>query len=719
MQKYNYLACCILAATMHTLPVQAEETQPCDDTQKTCEQPIITLDTVTVTATRTETDTAKYAGQIGILTKDDLAPSANVVDALATIPGVYIGSDMGRNIGSQYSIRGFGYGSESRVIIRQNGVPQSPSLFSNQISSFRTDSDLLKRVEVVKGASSILYGSGAIGGIIDMHTMNAKDKLNDGEQFGAFVGGRAESNNMHSVRGGIYGQAKSIPVDFMLYSKKASYGDVELAGNGSANYQETENDEDIQTSYLNVGWDINDEQHIRFSLFDFDEDVLAAWQSLYHPNIPVVGEEARYTGSLTQTDYTLDYGYKSSSNTLLDLSIKAYSTEADYTRDWDYVDDNKERRVGYYSTNEERWGVNVKNVATFNTGTIQHILLTGAEFKHREENAVATENGSYDDYGFLPNDYDDWGFYIQDIMEIGKLELTLAGRYDMFDRSVNKPNKPKYDDNNFSPRVAVSYELIDGLNLLLGYSESFRAPTPKETSSQGALNPFYYYLSNPNLRAETAKEWEGGFAFDRTNLFQANDQLSIKATYFDGNIEDMITLERLPEMGKPPESRMYAQYQNVADAKRRGFEVSANYLMDQWMFNTSYEHLDIYNKETKVKLPAGGYADKLQLSATWFNHDAGLQLGLNMEYWFEPDQNPKTVTSRGKVYTYVDQEFKQFNLKGSWDIPFNVSPTIDGLTLKFGVNNLTNKQYINARDVNETSRVGVGTNAYIDIELDF
>lgn len=716
MQKYNYLACCILAATMHTLPAQAEESQPCDDTQKTCEQPIITLDTVTVTATRTETDTAKYAGQIGILTKDDLAPSANVVDALSSIPGVETGNDSGRNIGSQYSIRGFGYQSENRVIIRQNGVPQSPSLFSNHISSFRTDTDILKRVEVVKGASSVLYGSGAIGGIIDMQTMSAEDKLKDGEQLGAFIGGRSESNNMHSIRGGVYGQAQSIPVDFMLYSKKASYGNIELAGGGAGSTTSVGNDEDIQTSYMNVGWDITPEQRISLSIFDFDEELNTVWQTLYHSTI---NEESPIVGSLEQTDFVLDYTYKSSTNTLLDLALKVYSTEADYTRGWDDLDEETGERDTLDYTNEEtRWGFNLKNLATFETGAIKHSLLTGVEFNNREEDAIYKRNGVLSDFGSMPNTYDDWGVYIQDIMEIGKLELTLSGRYDQFDRSVDKPGKTDYDDNNFSPKVAASYEVIDGLNLLLSYSETFRAPTPSETSSEGALNPHYYYLANPNLGAETAKEWEGGFSFERNHLFQADDQLSVKATYFDGNIEDMITLERLPEMGKPPESNEYAQYQNVANAKRRGFEVSASYLMDQWLFDTSYEHLDIYNKATKVKTPQG-FADKLQLSATWFSHEAGLKLGLGMDYWFEPDQNPKTITSRGEVYTYVDQEFKQFNLKGSWDIPFSLSPAVDDMTLKFGINNLTNKQYINARGVNSTSRVGSGTNAYIDIEIDF
>ena len=54
---------------------------------------------------------------------------------------------------------------------------EARGMYSNMISSFRTDSDILKRVEVIKGASSVLHGSGAIGGIVNMQTKSASDYL--------------------------------------------------------------------------------------------------------------------------------------------------------------------------------------------------------------------------------------------------------------------------------------------------------------------------------------------------------------------------------------------------------------------------------------------------------------------------------------------------------------------------------------------------------------
>ncbi len=90
-----------------------------------------------------------------------------------------------------------------------------------------------------------------------------------------------------------------------------------------------------------------------------------------------------------------------------------------------------------------------------------------------------------------------------------------------------------------------------------------------------------------------------------------------------------------------------------------------------------------------------------------------------MEHWFKPDQNPKKITSRGEVYTYVDQDFTQFNIRGVWDIAIKDLGLLNSAKVKFGVNNLTDQQYINARYTNTTSRVGSGTNIYLDLELSF
>lgn len=693
-----------------TLPLHATETdtdKKCDPKQSNCDD-VITFSTVTVEANRSATDLAKYAGSVGVIEEEDLKQNNQLVDALSDVTGVETGGDNGRTIGSQFTIRGFGYQSEQRVIIQQDGVPQSPSLFSNHISSFRTDTDILKRVEVVKGASSILHGSGAIGGIVSMQTKGAKDYLDEDQQLGFLLGQRYESNNMHSTRAGLMAQGKTLPVDLFLYGKTAQYDEMELADGGTENYSEVPNDERINTALMKLGWDISTNQRLSVSVFDFDEELTTVWQTLYHTesSIPIIGD-------LKQTDYVLDYEALYGNASWLNLTAKLYSTEAEYDRGY-----KTETRDLRYANKDERWGIKLKNVAYFNAIGAEHQFVLGLDYANRQESALYLLNDEYTDFGSMPNEYNDLGIYFQDLARWGNFELTLGGRFDNFERSVdNKPNAD-YDDSRFSPRVAVAYEALPGFNLLLGYSESFRAPTPHETSSEGPLNPHYYYLPNPDLKAETAEEIEGGFSYHGQNLFSAQDQLSIKATYFHGDIKDMITLKKLPEAGTPPESTMYAQYQNVDNARRKGYEVQANYGLGPVLAGLSFEHLELYDKQTKENVNQA-FADKLHGDFTWFFDSLDLRLGAEVNHWFEPDQNPKTITSRGKTYTYVDQSFTQVNLKGAWTPQFSgVNWLDDKMRLNFGVNNLFDKKYINASNVNSTSRVGTGTNIYIDLEFE-
>ena len=155
----------------------------------------------------------------------------------------------------------------------------------------------------------------------------------------------------------------------------------------------------------------------------------------------------------------------------------------------------------------------------------------------------------------MPNAYNDFGVYAQDEIYFfdDRLMLLLDGRYDRFARSVDS-NDDKYVEGRFSPRVGASLEIFSGFSLLANYSEAFRAPTPHETSSNGPLNPHYWYLPNSDLKPEISKEYEAGFSYVAEGLFGTDLDLFAKAMYFEGRIEDMISFETLPERGMSPDN---------------------------------------------------------------------------------------------------------------------------------------------------------------------
>lgn len=707
----------------HAAHAEEHKMQCTTENNSRCEQPssLLILTPVTATANRIPTELPRYAGQISILETSDMDTSPNIIENMMQIPGLETGDDFGRQIGSQFKLRGFGYQSETRVIIEQDGVKRSPSLFSNHISSFRTDPNLLKRVEVVKGGSSVLHGSGAIGGIISMTTKDAHDFLHQGDNIGLTLGTRYDSNNAKQAHIALAIDTDKVPLDFLFYRKQGQFDDIKLADGGvldsddGSRIDETINDEAINNSFFKVGWDISDEQRLTASYYLYDEELETSWQTLWHRD---PGESPVY-GNLEQRDIVLDYQFNPVSNQLINFSAKAYDTESFYrrTRTSDTYDI-------FYINKDERQVINLKNSAEFTTAGLEHSLVVGLDYEEREENATYLYDGEPSDFGSFPNYYKDTGLYAQSIIRFRNAEVSIGGRLDQFKRGVDLPDRSEYKDSHFSPKVGLSYEVRDGIYLLANYAETFRGPTPNETSASGALNPHYWFVPNNDLKPEVAKEYEVGFSLDQQNLL-GDDSLYFKATWFDGDIKDMISLERSPELGTPPDIgddyadyREYAQYKNIASASRRGFEIETKYRLPNWMFAAGYDHLKLHDDRTGDLLQPS--TDKMYINASYTHHSWNLTTGLRLTHWFEPERDSHVREVRGEEYHYIKDDFTTIDLLGHWE-PGNWGPSALGRdwSVQFGINNLFDKQRINAANYETTTAVGKGRNLYLALEKYF
>jgi len=220
-----------------------------------------------------------YPGSAAVLQSEQMVSQSNIIDQLSEIPGFELGYSLDRQVSQRFSLRGID--DDNRLIIMQDGIGKSTRLFSGFTSSFRTDMDILKRVEVVKGASSILHGSGAIGGVIAMQTKRVDDFLAPNRHFGAMLGGRIESNNMHSVRGAAYARGyENFPLEVLAYAKHADYGKIRRAKNDFTEPTDkfVYNDEQIDTAFFTTGLPFGDSHRMDFSWFMFREKTRTLWQ---------------------------------------------------------------------------------------------------------------------------------------------------------------------------------------------------------------------------------------------------------------------------------------------------------------------------------------------------------------------------------------------------------------------------------------------------------
>lgn len=661
------------------------------------------LKLISVTANRSETELSKYAGQIGVADQS-LEKSPSLIDAISEIPGVSFGEDFGRQAGQQFNIRGFGYQSEDRVIVAQDGVKRSTGLYSSMISTFRTDNDLLKRVEIVKGASSVLHGSGAIGGIVSMQTKNVDDFIKHGKSYGLMLGHRSESNKMYSERAAVAFKPQE-NLGILLYGKHSKFGTSKLADGGRGDTKYVKGDEQINTLFGKIEYKITDTQGLDFSIYNFHENLTTGWQSLWWSepgDTPTIG-------TIKQRDYNVQYHYNPDSP-LVNLQAQYFNSSASYHR---------ERGGNDYINQERRWGINVKNESLFGAFGVDHTLVFGSEYERRREDAAFLAKGVLRDFNSHPSSYEDYGLYAQDLMGIGDFEITAGGRFDYFKREVLREGRSKYNASRFSPKIALAYEVLEGINLLAGYSETFRAPTPHETSSFGYINRAFYYLPNSNLKPEIAREVEFGFSINRELL--GGDQLYFKATHFVGEIKDMIAIRARKDLGVPPPDgslnpQEYGQYQNVDKAKRLGYELEGRYNVGNLATRFSYGHLKLYDAATNERISV--YADKITLGADYKITPWDLALGANLTHWLKPKRDKWTRVIRGKTYHYVDSEYTLVNLNGVWK-PKNLFGFQDGMKMGFGVRNLFDKPYTHPNNYKNTAAVGRGRNFYIDVELKF
>ena len=152
----------MILSAMTSQAVQAVDTSAAEET--------VILPTVTVTATRTMEDVAKTPSSVSVVTQKDIEAKRvdTVADALQLLPGVYK-SQVG-NGGLQ--IRGFG---STNILVLLNGVPMN-NTFNNGVDWEAIPVHTIDRIELVRGASSSLYGGRGVAGVISIQTKQVAPK---------------------------------------------------------------------------------------------------------------------------------------------------------------------------------------------------------------------------------------------------------------------------------------------------------------------------------------------------------------------------------------------------------------------------------------------------------------------------------------------------------------------------------------------------------------
>ncbi|EAO9998698.1 TonB-dependent hemoglobin/transferrin/lactoferrin family receptor [Salmonella enterica] len=530
-----------------------------------------TTDTLTVTATGNPRSAFEAPMMVSVIDTADPEnqTAASAADLLHSVPGITL-SGTGRTNGQDVNLRGY---DRRSVLVLVDGVRQGTD--TGHLNSTFLDPALIKRVEIVRGPSALLYGSGALGGVIAYNTVNASDLLMESRQYGFRVFGTGGTGD-HSLGMGASAFGRTDNLDGLIAWSSRDRGDLRQ-GDGST----APNDESINNMLAKGTWKIDGAQALSGSLRYYNN---AAQEPKNPQEVAATSASNPMTDRSTiQRDMQLSYKLAPQGNDWLSAESTVYWSEARINAQ--NLDNTNEYRE------QTTKGGKVENRSRLFTDSFaSHLLTYGGEYYRQEQKPGGATTG------FPEAKIDFSSGWLQDEITLRDLPVTLLGgtRYDNYRGSSD--GYADVDADKWSSRAGMTISPIDWLMLFGSYAQAFRAPTMGEMyndSKHFSIGRFYtnYWVPNPNLRPETNATQEYGFGLRFDNLMLSDDALELKASYFDTNAKDYISTT------VDFAARTTMSY-NVPNAKIWGWDVMTKYTTDLFSLDLAYNRTRGKNTDT-------------------------------------------------------------------------------------------------------------------------
>ncbi|MGV7962216.1 TonB-dependent hemoglobin/transferrin/lactoferrin family receptor [Photorhabdus tasmaniensis] len=539
-------------------------------------------DVITVYATGNERDSFEAPMMVTVINNKSAQSqtAGNAGDLIRKIPGINIAGTNRAN-GQDVSLRGYG---PQGVLTLIDGIRQGTD--TGHINGTFLDPALIKQVEVVRGPSALLYGSGALGGVIAYQTVDAADLLQAGQDHGFRVFARGATGD-HSMGfgGATFGKTDSLDGLFAFSTRDA--GSIRHGGGLTA-----DNDEFISNLIAKGSWKVDENQSLSSQLRYYRNEA-------NQPKNPqtLIGKNEKSDSwtdrTTTQRDAQLSYQLNPAEYDWLNAKADLYYS--------DVTIDARTQEKGFEGRKQKTYGVKLENRSRLWTNSpLAHQLTYGGETYQQKQ----TPGGNTD--SFPDADIRFSSGWVQDEITLRDLPVSIiAGtRYDNY-----KGTNSKYKDvsaDKWSSKGAISITPTDWSMLFTSYAQAFRAPTMGEMyndSKHYSMGPITnYWLPNPNLRPESNETWESGFGLRFDNLLADNDELKFKASYFDTKSKDYIKLDVINPLrtksGKIIRSKtgqpIYTNTTstNVPKAKIWGWDVSMNYESNLFSWDLAYNRTE-------------------------------------------------------------------------------------------------------------------------------
>jgi vitamin B12 transporter len=489
-----------------------------------------------ITATKIEEPKKEVPASIQVIGSEDIKNStARDAGDLIAEAGVGHITNYGGAYTSTVEIRGLTTDGNldplmSRVLVLINGNRAGTVNFAT------IPVDDIERIEIVKGPASVLYGSSAMGGVINIITKQGKR-----EGFHGSVGG--EAGTFGYWKAGAEMSVKKDRLDYYITADRSERGDYSAPGYGTienSGYKK-------ETISTRLGYRLFNDHHVSLGFQHMDNWDVGSQGATYSPDPD-------------------DYNSKKRDG--FDIAYKTPTFNGAY-----YL--VKERGVWYMTPNfgsgpgnsavwksdTDTQGVNLQK--TFPIGN--HRIIVGAQWDRIEAKSRNNEGPPYSPDG----QYNTYGGFSEARLSFLNKKLLLSGglRYDAFENKT--PATPGITSlvtkterlDHWTARGGIVFAPNEALSFKANLGTAFRAPSPQEL----AIDYLYYgthYVGNPNLKPETSTTGDVGIYYTK-GAFKSD--LTLFHTDFKDKIVEYYDTTQAIET-----------YKNVNGAILQGFEFNAS-----------------------------------------------------------------------------------------------------------------------------------------------
>lgn len=478
---------CVPTASLYAQESQnASEQQSPSSPEPQQQQNVSQLQPIVVTATRTEVPLQETAASVTIVGEDDIQKqrASTVIDALRTVPGLDFTQNGSRGTTTNILIRG---AESDQTLVLIDGVEvNSVTLGAFDFSNLTTEN--IDRIEVLRGGGGTLYGSQAIGGVINVLTKKGE-------------GAPTVSLSSEGGNGATHRETLSFSGAQGVIGFSGALANIDTDGFRSFNdgYRNFTVNARIDANLLPQG-------SLR-GFFRYGDAKIGLFNNKNYLGLPDPNARQLESAVLVKGEWEQTVG-----------------TSFNYRIAGAYVKNNQ--RFFDEPDQFDPFGAGISRIPVeLRTGEIQanyswrevSITTGGFEFKDRSADVRSNFGGFHSDFDKSRNNF---AYYLQERLRLlnERLFVTAGFRVD--------------DNEDFGTHVTPSWSIAylipqTGTKLKGGFAEGFRAPNFNEL--------FFPNFGNPDLGPETSSEWNVGFEQSAWN-----SRVSLETVYFHRRVKGLI-----------------------------------------------------------------------------------------------------------------------------------------------------------------------------------